>query len=505
MILQLFSTNQSEKNSPISLMIKAEIPWVRQVGIPVKKGTRIKGTATGLWKISGNVKKSKWRGPDGDPDTQPGKINYAELHYRINNNEPRPAGKKFNFEVPENGILKFWCKCNTSDVWNNMGRLKVTLTKLSSTVPNVSPHKTHLEKYKKLGYKTEAQWDKYHKIVHDSTKNMKAAKRNKRYKVFGWQPYYKGTAYKSYDFSILWGISYIDYHVEPHTGSYKSIHNWKTTKIVDYAKKAGCKVFLTACNFGHSANTVFLENEKSQDNFIKTILPLLDYRKADGLNIDFEEIPGKLRKKFTDFLIKLSTELKRKNYELILALPSIDFEKVFEIKKIKDHIDLFVIMGYDYYYSGSQDAGPVSPLQSGRKWEKYNLETSVDQYLISGVPASRLLLAIAYYGREWHTATSTFPSKNTGYILTNSYRAIKNYGHLENSKLDPLSLTKYLIVKDNKKGYRQLWFDDKESLGGKYDWIKKKKIAGVAIWALGYDHGYTELWDLLRTKFGKKD
>jgi spore germination protein YaaH len=51
----------------------------------------------------------------------------------------------------------------------------------------------------------------------------------------------------------------------------------------------------------------------------------------------------------------------------------------------------------------------------------------------------------------------------------------------------------------------QLWYDDSISLSHKYDWVKNKKLSGVGIWALGYDHGDTELWELLANKFGEKE
>ncbi len=33
----------------------------------------------------------------------------------------------------------------------------------------------------------------------------------------------------------------------------------------------------------------------------------------------------------------------------------------------------------------------------------------------------------------------------------------------------------------------------------------EKKIGGVGIWALGYDNGYTELWELIAEKFSEKE
>jgi spore germination protein YaaH len=69
---------------------------------------------------------------------------------------------------------------------------------------------------------------------------------------------------------------------------------------------------------------------------------------------------------------------------------------------------------------------------------------------------------------------------------------------------DSISSSTYLIVKDSNNLYRQLFFEDKKSLALKYDWIKENQIGGVGIWALGYDNGYSELWDLLTEKFSEE-
>ena len=61
-----------------------------------------------------------------------------------------------------------------------------------------------------------------------------------------------------------------------------------------------------------------------------------------------------------------------------------------------------------------------------------------------------------------------------------------------------------MIMKDSNNTFRQLYFEDVKSLSIKYDWIKKNNFGGVGIWALGYDHGYSELWNLLTEKFSEE-
>ena len=61
------------------------------------------------------------------------------------------------------------------------------------------------------------------------------------------------------------------------------------------------------------------------------------------------------------------------------------------------------------------------------------------------------------------------------------------------------------IIKDSVNNYRQLFFEDVKSLSIKYDWIKRNKIGGVGIWALGYDNEHPELWNLLSKKFSEEE
>ena len=49
--------------------------------------------------------------------------------------------------------------------------------------------------------------------------------------------------------------------------------------------------------------------------------------------------------------------------------------------------------------------------------------------------------------------------------------------------------------------WRQLYYDDAQALGLKYDLINRYNLRGAAIWALGYDGTRTELYAMLKAKF----
>jgi len=52
-----------------------------------------------------------------------------------------------------------------------------------------------------------------------------------------------------------------------------------------------------------------------------------------------------------------------------------------------------------------------------------------------------------------------------------------------------------------KPRWNHCFIDDPFSLGKKYDIVNRRDLAGIGIWALGYDNGYQELWDLIAQKF----
>ncbi|MCH7859431.1 MAG: hypothetical protein IID14_06995, partial [Candidatus Marinimicrobia bacterium] len=65
---------------------------------------------------------------------------------------------------------------------------------------------------------------------------------------------------------------------------------------------------------------------------------------------------------------------------------------------------------------------------------------------------------------------------------------------------DPVSSVPWFNYDDG--GPRQVWFDDSLSLALKYNLAVEKDLAGVGMWALGYDDGRPELWGALADYLG---
>jgi spore germination protein YaaH len=367
-----------------------------------------------------------------------------------------------------------------------------------------SIHHEQSEQYKQQGELTEQQWD----AIYGTVKNMQPKNKancNLTHSVYGWHPYWVGTAYNNYDFNLLSTFSYFSYELVPSTGNYSSIHSWKTTNAINLAQAAGARVELCVTNFGSSNNNTFLTNMTARQTLIDSLIVLVNYRNADGVNIDFEGVSGSNRNDLTSFMTDLSTQLKAAipGATVTMATYSVDWNNVFDLVALSSVVDEFIIMGYGYYWSGSTTAGPTDPLYSGSMWGSRNLIRSIDYYLDNGVPPSQLLIGLPYYGREWETVSNTIPSATTGNFTTAKiYNSVKTNasGNYSNRQYDYESETPYWVYQ-TAGNWRQALVNDEYSLGKRYDIVKEMKIGGIGIWALGYDDGYTELWDLIEEKF----
>ena len=377
---------------------------------------------------------------------------------------------------------------------------------LSDKTKFISQRQLHEKTYGNFNFKNEQQWDSlknisYEKIIY------RTGKVDTTIRTFGWHIYSNGSSWKNYNFPMLWGLSYFSYAIQPETGNYKSIHQWKTTALIDSAKANDCKVFLSVSNFGSKNNSIFLENLNGQRTLIDSLSSLLAFRDADGINIDFEGVSKKNKKNFTNFILEVSKKLKQINpeYMISLCLYAEDWNNIFDIKIIDSYIDFYTLMGYDYYGEFSKTTGPVTPLKKSMKFGN-GLETSVKTYQNEGIQLDKLIIGLPYYGAEWYTRSSEIGAIVKRFKSHPPYKSIREY-YIDSLgitlQFDPKSSSSYLLIEDSINHFRQLFFEDVKSLSTKYDWIKNNKIGGVGIWALGYDNGYPELWNLLTEKFSQ--
>jgi len=329
--------------------------------------------------------------------------------------------------------------------------------------------------------------------------------------VFGWHPYWMGSSWKNYPFELLSTLAYFSYNVNPQTGlsqNPKHIEDFKTSELIEVAKAKNTRVLLTVSLHGNKNNSFFLSNELLWNNLYQDVSKLILERNADGIDINFENIPKSLKSEFTRFMSgfrkSLSSAFKNENREepyISITLPAHAGRQNFDISKLNEHVDLFVIMGYDYNSDSSLDA--VSPLQSEGV---FSLSNTLDYYKEIEMDLSKTILALPYYGILWNIDVKNDGEMDVSIDRKLTYSEIKKV-FLENPdikaevELNPISMSKVYRAAFDDFSLKEIHFDDVFTLSKKYDFAMSNKLKGVGLWALGYDNGNSELWGLVERYF----
>jgi spore germination protein YaaH len=377
----------------------------------------------------------------------------------------------------------------------------------AQNISSLQEQKQHFSKYH---FTSESDWDKLREsgdhilpAARQLAPSSSSCTLTKR--VFGWHPYWNGSTYTNYQWNLLSDFCYFDYTVDPSTGSNSNTSfAWSSSAAVTAAINNGVNIHFCASLF--SSHSTFLGSSSAMQTFISNAISLLNARGGKGVNIDFEGMAASDKPGFTAFIQNLSTQLKNANpnYEVSIALYSVDWSAVFDIPNLVNYVDAFIIMGYDYYYGGSTTAGPEAPLYNFETSYNYTVTKSITYYLKQGVPNNKLLLGLPYYGREWSTNSGTVPSATTGsYSGTKTFAVVKGTPatySTANYQWEPISFNS-LYAYYNGTEWRQCWIDESRSMRYKFKMVNERGIAGIGIWALGYDDGYTDFWDAIKDKF----
>ncbi|MFH0866101.1 MAG: glycosyl hydrolase family 18 protein [Bacteroidota bacterium] len=361
------------------------------------------------------------------------------------------------------------------------------------------------EEYSKYNFTTAQQWDSLFLAQNPGmTRKILPKERNNctlDKVVYGWNPYWAGSTYLNYQWNLLSHLSHFSYEVDYADGTANSTHNWATDDAVDSALANGVKVDLCVTLFSNHAT--FLTNSTSKQTLITNLISLVQSRGANGVNIDFEGVPGTQAANFTNFMIDLCDQMHTSvpGSQVSIALYSEDWNDVFNEPVLNSYVDLFIIMGYAYYYGGSSQAGPTDPLYNFVTSYNYTLTRSVTYYLNEGISSSKLILGLPYYGYEWATVDNAVPSSTTATGSSKTYRVVMNNanGYYTNKLWNEASYTPYYAFQNS--SWYQCWIDDAYSMGERFDMVNQRGIGGMGIWALGYDDGYTDFWDKITDKF----
>ncbi len=317
--------------------------------------------------------------------------------------------------------------------------------------------------------------------------------------VFGYHPYWNGTAYQNYNWDLISHVAWFGLTMNA-SGNIANANSWPWTNLVNTAHGEGVKVIVTVTLFDNSDIASLLASATARQNAIDNLIARVNAGNADGVNIDFEFVPSGSQANFNTFIHDLSTAFHDQipNSEVSIAMPAVDWWNSYDYAYLAENCDGLMIMAYGYYYGGSANAGPISPLNSG--FSSWYIRRTIEDYLDETIDGSKLILGLPWYGISWPVSNSSMGAPTTGngssIFYSSAEPAAQSFGKHYNTAAPAA------WYNDNSGALHQTWYDDSTSLAAKYNYAKAEELLGVGIWALGYDGGRSEIWGGLADAFG---
>lgn len=274
---------------------------------------------------------------------------------------------------------------------------------------------------------------------------------------------------------------------------------------VNSYKEKGYRVWPLITNqFDPDMTSKILANESMWERYKQGLINYATEYGYDGYNFDFENIHYKDKAQLTKFVDFLAKGLRTYNLHTSIDVTgysnSENWSLVYDRKAYADAVDYVVLMAYDETWASSNTAGPVASYP----WVRKHTEQ-----MLSEVPASKLVLGIPFYMREWSVAVkgswegkakSKTLAMTKALDLEREYRDVMRWDdRLKGNYLTLTNKNGVYSIYDEKKPYEgtltKIWFEDPQSLSYKVGLVKELQLAGVAAWRKGFEA--SDVWPVL--------
>ena len=296
--------------------------------------------------------------------------------------------------------------------------------------------------------------------------------------------------------------------VLPHPGVADQLSQLRALK----ARNPALKIMLsvggwTAEGFSDAALT-----DGSRNLFATSAIALLREHQLDGIDLDWEYpgqgvagIKSRLEDKrnFTLLLQALRMQLDRASandgrrrgdrYLLTIASADREYFDYTEMDKLHVYLDWLNVMSYDFFNSLTPTTGHHaglyrSPLAAPS--DRY-ADASIKQYLAAGIPADKLVLGVAFYGRGFAGVNPLHDGLNQAY---ERFEAAHPYSELVESYIGKQGFVREWDARAkapflwNATTHAFITYDDPESIRIKAEYVKAHHLGGMMFWELSQDH-----------------
>lgn len=272
----------------------------------------------------------------------------------------------------------------------------------------------------------------------------------------------------------------------------------------DYVKQAhdkGMKVWGLIDNFTADVSTTdTLSQLSSRQNIISQLMSAAEKTGLDGINVDFETVAEKTGEHYIQFIRELSVECRKNN--IVLSVDNYvpkGYNTHYNRKEQGIVADYVIIMGYDEHFAGSYESGSVASIDYVKEGIKETLKD---------VPAEKVINAMPLYTRLWKevpkteeelaeeagTEAAEYPVKVTSetYAMNKARQVAEAAG--AKFTWDDKTKQNYAQWEADGATYK-MWLEDEKSLEEKLKVMKENKLAGTAVWKLGFENA--SVWELI--------
>ncbi|MEU7173089.1 MULTISPECIES: glycosyl hydrolase family 18 protein [Micromonospora] len=227
-----------------------------------------------------------------------------------------------------------------------------------------------------------------------------------------------------------------------------------------------------------------------------------EYPNACGLQCDssgpnaFKNVISALRGKFgSSFLVTAAITADGSNGGKIDAT---------DYAGAANNLNWLMPMTYDYFgaFNAQGPTAPHSPLYSyaGIPQQGFWSDAAIQKLKSKGVPSSKLLLGVGFYGRGWTGVTQAAPGGSATGAAPGTYEAgIEDYKVLKNScpATGTVAGTAYAKCGSNWWSY-----DTPSTIGGKMSYANSQGLGGAFFWELSGDTSNGELIGAIKGGLG---
>jgi spore germination protein YaaH len=240
----------------------------------------------------------------------------------------------------------------------------------------------------------------------------------------------------------------------------------------------------------------------NRDKLSSEIANAIQQYNLDGINVDIEGLTEQERDAHTDFVRLLREKLPGKEVSVAVAANpngwTLGWHGSYDYRKLAQYSDYLMVMAYDESWAGDPTPGPVASIGF--------VERSIQYAINQGVPPSKLVLGIPFYGRIWKS-DGTLKGAGVSNVrvptLLNTYGAQVVFdGAAQTPKAtftvragDPqLSIGSATLT----PGSYELWWEDERSIKAKLRLVQKYDLKGAGSWSLNQEEpsmwNYFSLW-----------